>query len=224
MTTIKTEGEYLYRICLTNWKRSNRDFSLYLVFDLVKDETLKEGKAVGGDGGSRFDDAHDLGLTLSGKDRHRCISVEIHWDRGSDNKLTSICFNYRRTSEKYFQFGKHHGRDQGKIDSLDLNQDIFYLKSNDAIERITVYTGRRQRFLWDPRTIAVITGIQFQTVQGDVSEIFGSTNDTEATTEYYPGYTLAYAKGRAGIWIDRLQFVWSKAQQDRKFSDEIVHF
>jgi hypothetical protein len=189
-----------------------------------KDSILKEGKAIGGDGGSRFDDARDLGLITTGVDRHRCVSVELHWDRGSDNKLTSICFNYGKTNDRHNHIGKHRGRDRGKVDSLDLNQDTFILKPNDAIEKISVYLGRRQRFLWDPRTIPIITAIQFHTVKGDVSDLYGSTVDAEETTESFPGYTFAYAKGRAGLWIDKLHFVWLKTQQDRVISEEVAFF
>ncbi len=98
------------------------------------------------------------------------------------------------------------------------------MKSNDAIEKISVYVGRRQRFLWDPRTIPIITAIQFHTVKGDVSDLFGSTVDAEETIESFPGYTFAYAKGRAGLWIDKLHFVWLKTQQDRVISDEVAFF
>jgi hypothetical protein len=84
--------------------------------------------------------------------------------------------------------------------------------------------GRRQPFLWDSRIIPVITAIQFNTVKGDVSDMFGSTTDAESTTEYFPGYTFAYAKGRAGLWIDKLQFVWLKTQQDHVVSEEIAYF
>jgi hypothetical protein len=189
-----------------------------------KENNLKEGKAIGGDGGSSFDDARDHGLITTGADRHRCVSIELHWDRGSDNKLTSICFYYEKANDKNYRVGKHRGRDRGKVESLDLNQNIFVLKPYDAIEKITVYVGRRQRFQWNPHTIPIITGIQFYTVNGDVSDLFGSTADTEATTEYFPGYTFAYAKGRAGLWIDKLQFVWVKTQQDRVASTEIAHF
>jgi hypothetical protein len=198
---------------------------LYHIFYYTdKDKMLKEGKPIGGDGGSSFDDARDFGLIITGVDPHRCVSIELHWDRGGDNKLTSICFNYGKTNDKYYHVGKHRGRDRGKVESLDLNQDTFVLKPNDAIEKITVYVGRRQRFLWDPRTIPIVTGIQFYTVKGDVSNVFGSTVDTEETTEYFPGYTLAYAKGRAGLWIDKLQFVWLKTHQDRVASDEVADF
>ncbi len=163
-------------------------------------------------------------MITTGVDRHRCVSIELHWDRGSDNKLTSICFNYEKINDKCSHFGKHRGRDRGKVESLDLNQDIFILKPNDAIEKITTHVGRRQRFFWDPRTIPIITGIQFYTVKGDVSDLFGSTVDAEPITEYFPGYTFAYAKGRAGLWIDKLQFVWLKTQQDRVVSEEMSHF
>ena len=191
---------------------------------LDKDNILKEGKPIGGDGGSRFDDARDHGLITTGTDRHRCVSVELHWDRGSDNKLTSICFNYGRINDKFNQIGKHRGRDRGKVDSLELNQDTFILKPNDAIEKITVHVGRRQRFSWDPRTIPIVTGIQFYTIKGDTSDLYGSTVDTEEITEHFPGYAFAYAKGRAGLWIDKLHFVWMKVQQDRAATDEVAFF
>jgi hypothetical protein len=162
-------------------------------------------------------------LTTTGPDRHRCINIELHWDRGSDNKLTSICLNYAKNNDKLNIFGKHRGRDRGHVDSLDLNQDSFVLKPNDAIEKIKIFEGRRQRFLWDARTIPIITGVQFFTVKGDVSDIFGSTMDAEEVTEHFPGYTLAYAKGRAGLWIDKLQFVWYKTQE-RVVQEEVAHF
>ncbi len=162
-------------------------------------------------------------MTTTGADRHHCVSIELHWDRGNDNKLTSVCFNYGKISEKYYHIGKHRGRDRGKLESLDLNQDTFILKPNDAIEKITVYIGRRQRFLWDTRTIPIITAIQFYTVKGDVSDIFGSTTNAEAITEHFSGYTFAYAKGRAGLLVDKLQFVWLRIQE-HMVSDEVVRF
>jgi len=198
--------------------------SSIFVYCIGKDNILKEGKAIGGDGGSSFDDARDHGLITTGVDRHHCVSIELHWDRGSDNKLTSICFNYGKINDRCSYVGKHRGRDRGKVESLDLNQDIFILKLNDAIEKITTYVGRRQRFFWDSRTIPIITGIQFYTVQGDISGLFGSSLNAEAITEYFPGYRFAYAKGRAGLWIDRLQFVWLKTQQDDAISEGISCF
>ena len=116
------------------------------------------------------------------------------------------------------------GRDRGKVDSLDLNQDAFVLKPDDAIEKITTFIGRRQRFSYDSRTIPIVTAIQFHTVKGEVSDIFGSTIDAKETTEYFPGYTFAYAKGRSGLWIDRLQFVWLHTQKNQAISENIVHF
>jgi hypothetical protein len=162
-------------------------------------------------------------LVTTGADRHRCVSIELHWDRGGDNKLTSICFNYGKTSDRYNHVGKHRGRDRGKVDSLELNQDAFILQPNDAIEKITVYIGRRQRFLWDPRTIPIVTAIQFYTVKGHVSDLFGSTKDAEQITEHFPGYTFAYAKGRSGLWVDKLQFIWLKTQE-RVVSEEAAYF
>ncbi len=195
-----------------------------ICYCIDKDNLFKEGKAFGGDGGSSFDDAHEYGLITTGVDRHRCVRVELHWDRGADNKLTSIYFDYAKANGKQTQVGKHRGRDRGTVESLDLNQDTFVLNPNDTIEKITVYVGRRQRFHWDIRTIPLITGIRFYTAQGDVSDLFGSKNDAEETTESFPGYTFAYAKGRAGLWIDRLQFVWMKTQPNREISEGIAYF
>jgi hypothetical protein len=47
--------------------------------------------------------------------------------------------------------------------------------------------------------------------------------DAEEVTKHFPGYTLAYAKGRAGLWIDKLQFVWYKTQE-RVVQEEVAHF
>ncbi|UJR19888.1 hypothetical protein I4U23_023021 [Adineta vaga] len=182
-----------------------------------------DGKRLGGDGGTSFDDAKDLSLTTTGSNRHCCVQIELHWDRGYDKKLTSICFYYATAKCKLNRYGKHRGRDRGQVDSLDLNQDIFILKDNDHIEKIDVYVGKRKRYEWYPKTISIITAIQFFTVKGEVSEIFGSTEDAEKTTEYFPGYIFAYAKGRSGLWIDRLQFVWINTQE-KTSSDRIEYF
>jgi hypothetical protein len=88
------------------------------------------------------------------------------------------------------------------------------LKPNDAIEKITIYLGRRQRYQWEPRTISIVSGIQFFTVEGEVSDLFGSTTDAEGITEHFPGHTFGYTKGRAGLWIDKLQFVWVMTLDD----------
>jgi hypothetical protein len=152
---------------------------------------LKEGKQYGGDGGAHFDNACDLGVITKGEDRHRCVSIDLHLDRGSDSKLTSICFNYGKISDKHNHIGKHRGRDRDKVDTLDLNQGTFVLKSNDAIEKITVYVGRRQRFHWEPRTIPIVTAVQFYTVKRVVSNVFGTTANTEEMTEHFPAYTFA---------------------------------
>ncbi|CAF1560000.1 unnamed protein product [Adineta ricciae] len=184
---------------------------------------LIDGKRFGGDGGTSFDDAKDLSLTVTGPNRHYCVQIELHWDRGYDKKLTSICFQYETSSNKYNRSGKHRGRDGGSVDSLDLNQDIFILKKDDHIEKIDVYVGKRQRYEWIQNTIPIITAIQFFTVKGEASDIFGSTENAEKTTEHFPGYIFAYAKGRSGLWIDRLQFVWISTQE-KKSSDQIVFF
>ena len=83
--------------------------SVLFYFTIDQDEILKEGEPLGGDGGTSFDDARDHSLITTGPDRHRCVNVEVHWDRGSDNKLTSICFNYGKIKEKNYYVGRHRG-------------------------------------------------------------------------------------------------------------------
>lgn len=150
--------------------------------------------------------------------------MELRWDENTEKKLTSICFNYGKTNDESYHVGKHCGRDRGKVESLDHNQAAFILKSNHAIEKIIVYVGKRQRFIWDEYTIPVITGIQFHTIEGDVSDLYGSSKDAQEITEYFPSYTFAYAKGRAELWIDQLQFVWVKTQADPIVCKEIARF
>ncbi len=58
-------------------------------------------------------------------------------------------------------------------------------------------------------TYHLITGIQFFTTKGQSSQQYGR-NEGSPSMEFHTGYTLFYVKGKAGQYIDQLQFIWSK--------------
>ena len=90
---------------------------------------------------------------------------------------------------------------------------IYHLEHDEKISEvrvkssdITFTTSAKNLF-----TTRIVKGLQFITTKGrqipsDV--IVAGDDDDGVESESYPGYTLGYATGRAGLMIDQLQFFW----------------
>jgi hypothetical protein len=76
----------------------------------------------------------------------------------------------------------------------------------ERIDKITWYVGTRSLRRGGNLT-RFVSGIQFHTTAGRISQLYGS-NKGDMYTESYEGFTLGYAKGRSGLLVDMLQFVW----------------
>jgi hypothetical protein len=131
-----------------------------------------------------------------------CIGVELFW---SSYLLLAVRFIY---TEDHLSVPKvYHGvnGEPSKFSSTLLNE-IFLMSAVERIDKITWYVGTRSLRLSGniPR---FVSGIQFHTTAGRTSQLYGS-NKGDMYTESYEGFTLGYAKGRSGLLVDMLQFVW----------------
>jgi hypothetical protein len=131
-----------------------------------------------------------------------CIGVELFW---SSYLLLAVRFIY--TEDNMSVPKVYHGvnGEPSKFSSTLLNE-IFLMSAVERIDKITWYVGTRSLRLSGniPR---FVSGIQFHTTAGRTSQLYGS-NKGDMYTESYEGFTLGYAKGRSGLLVDMLQFVW----------------
>jgi hypothetical protein len=136
-----------------------------------------------------------------------CIGVEVFWR----SHLFAIRFIYEPDNSSIPKI--YHGH-HGNLNNVNppLSNETFLLSNEERINKVTLYagtgggTGNRVWVTGNP-TIRYIMGIQFHTTTGRTSPLYG-TEGEEKFTESYEGFTLGYAKGRSGLLIDMLQFVW----------------
>jgi hypothetical protein len=156
------------------------------------------GSSHGGSGGGSFDDAVDLKLSPTTS----CIGVEFFWESA---RLVAIRFIYEENNSSAQQF--YHGSD-GKSNRYysALTNETFMMNAEERINKVTWYAGAD---IWysNNRKVRYVLGIQLHTTAGRTSRLYGSSKG-EMYTESYEGFTLGYAKGRSGLLVDMLQFVW----------------
>ena len=143
-------------------------------------------------GGQAFNDAKDCLLTFNDR-----ISAII--GGGTKSEINYLSFSYSN--------GKSMTRGKPPVHREEYR---LKLKSNEYIDRVTVYTGIRQiPNLYKPNGTFLIVGLRFHTNQGRLSELFGSDNASRQE-EFYNGYHLGYVRGQAEGYVDALQFIWYK--------------
>jgi hypothetical protein len=145
-----------------------------------------------GSGGRAFNDAEDGSLTFN----DRVVSIHASWSSQTIDYVTFFYLNGQ---------SKQHGCLVAR--TTDYTYE-FHLNSDERIDGATVYTGvRKIDNFYSPNGTFLIVGLRFRTNQGRLSALFGSSDGTESS-EYMVNYTLAYARGQAEGYIDRVQFVW----------------
>jgi len=162
---------------------------------------LKIGNLIGGSGGSEFDDSHELSLIYS----DRCKSVKISW---SADHLESVCFVYSTHRP-----GLVHGGENGRYASP--LREIFRMNADEEIETVNVIIREVPLQVLDMITkvyndvnVTIIVGIQFSTNRQRTTKIYGSSDGRKIQDRAPFGYTFGYARGRSGLFVDALQFVW----------------
>ena len=143
-------------------------------------------------GGQPFNDAKDCPLTFN--DRLNAIIGGT-----MENEIIYLSFVYSNCKSK------SRGRQV-----INAREHRLKLKSNEYIDRVTIYTGIRQiPNLYKRNGTFLIVGLRFHTNHGTVSELFGSSNGTH-TEEFYGDFHLGYVRGQAEGYVDALQFIWYK--------------
>jgi hypothetical protein len=174
------------------------DFSLIFIFSSSYIAVVRYGSPHGGSNGEPFDDAVDLKL----EPMTSCIGVELFW---SSYLLLAVRFIYKEDNLSVPKV--YHGvhGEPTKFSSTLLNE-IFVMNAVERIDKIALYVGTRS-LRGGGNLTRFVSGIQFHTTAGRTSQLYGSSKG-DMYTESYKGFTLGYAKGRSGLLVDMLQFVW----------------
>jgi hypothetical protein len=145
-----------------------------------------------------FDNAVDFKLLPT----THCIGVELFWE---DNDFVAIRFIYQsnNSSDQKAYHGSHINRGHR---GSPIHNETFMMHDGERINKVTWYVGT---YVWSISTVKIryVLGIQFYTTARRMSQLYGS-NKGEMYTESPEGFTLGYARGRAGFLVDMLQFVW----------------
>ncbi|CAF2679432.1 unnamed protein product [Rotaria sp. Silwood2] len=158
---------------------------------------IKAGQKFGGTGGDPFDDSLTENFTCS----HYLSGIII---RNNGMSLDWIQFLY---SSSYNQNSvieaKVHGiQEKGEVSRFLLEKDEKIYKIQVKLSNVTLY--------WQDGTLfstILIRGLQIFTTKGRASQSYDHV-EGDVFTEQFDGYTLAYATGREGRYIDQLQFYW----------------
>ena len=155
------------------------------------------GKKYGGDGGSPFDDSLIQNFSCSFYIRGMISpknSLAMDWIQflySSSNDPTTIIestvIGTRGDSEQDERFILHPDERVIKIHIKYASQSLYV---NGILQ-----------------SIPLVRGIRLFTSANRVSRLIDD-NQGEILTEQYDGYTLGYARGRRGLRIDQLQFLW----------------
>ena len=141
-----------------------------------------------------------------------CVGIEVFWEP----YLSAIRFIYEwnDTSSQVVYHG--YGDRPPKI-GHSLFGDKFLLSMDERINKVTLYVGTGietggYTITVGSEIISYITGIQFHTTNERTTRLYGIKEENEFT-ESFEGYILGYVKGRSGLVIDELQFVWYKQRK-----------
>ncbi|UJR07506.1 hypothetical protein I4U23_011795 [Adineta vaga] len=158
------------------------------------------GNKFGGSGGGSFDDSTSNNFTCSSYLRG------IYGEIDGDDILTSIQFIYSYSNDnKNITYGPIRG---DEIRSFEKSKR-FILDEWERFVKVEGYLAHQMVQMSDEteHNIVVVTGLQFTTATGRQSPLFGEPSD-EKFSEEFDGFTIGYVKGKCGILIDQLQFIW----------------
>ena len=98
-----------------------------------------------------------------------------------------------------------------KFDAENDISEQFYLDADDVVLKIQ-FVCKKTEYYESEKTYSVsaIRGIRLFTGKGRISAPIEST-DGDLYTEQFDGYYVAYATGRAGLYLDQIQFYWTRA-------------
>jgi hypothetical protein len=134
-----------------------------------------------------------------------CIGVEVFWK----SHLFALRFIYEQNEHSISKIYHGHYKNEG-IPNPPLFNETFLLSNEERINKVTLYAGTGTGpYLWKAggKLVHYILGIQFHTTTGRTSAFYGSKKG-EKFTESYDGFTLGYVKGKSGLLVDMLQFIW----------------
>lgn len=143
-------------------------------------------------GGEEYNDAQQAQLTFTDK----ITGVNAGWTADTLDYVTFVYSNSKSVQ---------HGRQTYRYSPYTSN---FVLNAKESIISVTIYTGSRLiDNPFSPNGSYLIVGLRFQTNEGRFSDLFGSSNGTQAD-ETFPNSTIAYIRGRALGYLDAIQFIW----------------
>ncbi|CAF5012293.1 unnamed protein product [Rotaria sp. Silwood1] len=161
---------------------------------------IKAGQKFGGTGGSLFDDSSTKNFTCS----HYLSRIIIRNDNDDDMPLDWIQFIYSSSYDQNSVIeGQTHGfRRTSEVSQFLLEKDERIYKIRGKLSNVTLSSQDGTLF-----STILVRGLQFFTSKGRTSRSYDHL-EGEVFTEEYDGYTLGYATGRSGLFIDQLQFYW----------------
>ncbi|CAF0969417.1 unnamed protein product [Rotaria sp. Silwood1] len=162
---------------------------------------IKAGQKFGGTGGSLFDDSSTKNFTCS----HYLSRIIIRNDNDDDGMpLDWIQFIYSSSYDQNSVIeGQTHGfRRTSEVSQFLLEKDERIYKIRGKLSNVTLSSQDGTLF-----STILVRGLQFFTSKGRASRSYDHL-EGKVFTEEYDGYTLGYATGRSGLFIDQLQFYW----------------
>ncbi|UJR16795.1 hypothetical protein I4U23_003694 [Adineta vaga] len=167
---------------------------------------IRSGTRFCGVGGGYFDDSLISNFTCS------------HHLRGMSNQ-------HRSSSSNWFQFHyssmdrpspilKSDVHGAKKFDSESDISEQFYLDRDDVVYKIQVLCRNTNYYKGDKTyTVSAVRAIRLFTKKERSSAPIEDTNG-DLYTEQFDGYYVAYATGLSGIYLDQIQFYWTRAAKN----------
>lgn len=160
---------------------------------------IKAGQRFGGDGGAYFDDSSSLLFTHT----HHLSGITL----STSGELDSCQFIYSSPCQNQSDIESDiHGLNGVRINST----STYYLDHDERIKKVSVKSYNITFVSPDESRYStkVVRRLQFTTTNGQRIPPGIALEDNTVQSESFPGYTLGYATGKAGLRIDQLQFYW----------------
>ena len=165
---------------------------------------IKPGKKFGGIGGSNFDDSKSSSLTFS----HYLSGIRVLNDSSNFDACQFIYTSFNDNQSRIFS--SVHGSYEQKVNlpnEYHLDDGERIVKVQVRIENTLFYTDTSQSSTYSTK---LIKGLKFTTNKGRSFPPVTLQGDNIETEENF-GFILGYVAGKAGRYIDQLQFYWYRA-------------
>ncbi|CAF1519195.1 unnamed protein product [Adineta ricciae] len=156
-----------------------------------------------GEGGSYFDDSLIKNFTCAHRLRGMSSQRHFHGSNWFQFHYSSI-----DRPDPILPSNVHGSK---KFDAENDISEQFYLDDDDVVLKVQVVCKKTEYYETDKTySVSAIRGIRLFTGKGRISAPIEST-DGDLYTEQFDGYYAAYVTGRAGLYLDQIQFYWTRA-------------